>query len=331
MVNYYRDAGLIANKPGDLMEIFDYWYGNYLFSDYAPGDQRLYNSDMILYFLMEYMTRQSMPKELIDRNVRMDYGKLRHLIIIDKGKNELPSTNGNFSKLKQIIEDGGTTAAINTGFPVEQLAQPHNFKSLLFYFGLLTIKGPERDRLRLVIPNETIRRLYYDYMESAYRETGVFALDLSTYADLMSDMAYDGKWLPLFQFITDKMAESLSLRDLITGEKSIQTFLNVYLGLSDLFIIHSEKELNKGFADLVMEPFLARYEGIEYGCIMEIKYLKAGAQPDDKEVKTLVTEARDQLKQYVLDKKYKKTIGKVTLIKLVLVFSGHRLMYMGEG
>ena len=334
IVEYYRGAGLIAHSTGDLMEIFDYWYGNYMFSDYAPLDRRLYNSDMILYFIREYMKRKGIPNKLVDDNVRVDYGKLRHLIVIDKKEDQkghtLPSTNGNFSKLKQIIEDGSTTSAINTGFPVNQLTQSHNFKSLLFYLGLLTIKGPDRDRLRLVIPNETIRRLYYDYIESAYRETGVFALDLSEYADLMSDMAYDGKWKPLFEFITNKMEESVSLRDLMAGEKVIQAFLNIYLGLSNLFMIHTEKEMNKGFSDITMEPFLARYPNIKYACIIELKYLKSGAKPDDPEVQTLVANAQEQLQQYVLDKKYKKTIAKTTLIKLVLVFSGHRVMYMGE-
>jgi hypothetical protein len=166
MVSYYHRQGLITTKPKGLMKLLDYWYGNYLFSDYAPADQRLYNSDMILYFLREYIKRQAVPNELIDRNVRIDYGKLRHLIVIDRDNNQKPTANGNFSKIKQIIEEDGTAAAINTGFPVNQLTQSHNFKSLLFYFGLLTIKGPERDRLRLVIPNETIRRLYYDYIES---------------------------------------------------------------------------------------------------------------------------------------------------------------------
>jgi hypothetical protein len=140
---------------------------------------------------------------------------------------------------------------------------PENFESLLFYLGLLTIKGREKNKLRLEIPNETTKRLYYNYIEEAYRETGIFALDLSMYSDLITDMAYDGKWRPLLEFITGRMKESMSLRDLVTGEKSIQAFLNVYLGLSDLYIIHSEKELNKGYAGLVLEPFLARYTGIK--------------------------------------------------------------------
>jgi hypothetical protein len=146
----------------------------------------------------------------------------------------------------------------------------------------------------------------------------------------MTDMAYDGKWEPLFKFITDRMRESMSLRDLITGEKSIQAFLNVYLGLSDLYIIHSEKELNKGYADIVMEPFIARYEGIKYSYLLELKYIKAGVKPGDAEVQQLKTAAEEQLKRYSIDKKFLKNIEKTTLIKLVLIFSGHEEIYIGE-
>jgi hypothetical protein len=117
---------------------------------------------------------------------------------------------------------------------------------------------------------------------------------------------------------------------IITGEKSIQAFLNVYLGLSQLYIIHAEKELDKGYADIVMEPFLARYEGIKYSYLLEIKYLNAGIKPVDGRIQQLRTGAEDQLKHYSIDKKFKKTIGKTTLIKLVLLFSGHELVYLGK-
>jgi hypothetical protein len=274
MIDYYRSAELIKHDTGYLMEIIDRWYGNYLFSEHSLNRERLYNSDMVLYFLKEYFKIQSIPGELIDDNVRIDYGKLRHLIVVDQGKTK--TANGNFSKLKEIIEEGETLSKITKGFPLEKLLDPENFESLLFYLGLLTIKGPEKDKLRLEIPNETVKRLYYRYIEEAYRETGIFNLDLDRYANLMTDMAYDGKWRPLIEFITGRMKESMSLRDLITGEKSIQTFLNVYLGLSDLFIIHSEKEMNKGYAALT--PLFPRYQitGKVYRVRACHLFLKAG-------------------------------------------------------
>jgi hypothetical protein len=328
MIGYYRSKGLIQHPTHYLMAIMSRWYGNYRFS--SKDNVRMFNSDMVLYFLDHYMSGKDLPDELIDRNVRIDYGKLRHLIILDQDKTKPPTPNGNFSKLKEIVEEGSTSSKIVKGFPLEALKEPENFKSLLFYLGLLAIKGREKDKLRLEIPNETVKRLYYDYIKDAYRETGIFNLDLSRYSDLMTDMAYDGKWRPLLEFITGRMKESMSLRDLITGEKSVQAFLNVYLGLGDLYIIQVEKEMNKGYCDIFMEPFLARYEGIKYAYILEIKYIKSGVSPGDEKVRQLKSEAKEQLEKYSIDEKFKKTIEKTNLIKIILVFSGHRLIDMGD-
>jgi hypothetical protein len=328
MIEYYRSNGLIKHPTGYLLAIMTQWYGNYRFS--KKDDVTLFNSDMILYFLDNYMTGKELPDDLIDMNVRIDYGKLRHLIIVDQDKTKPPTPNGNFGKLKEIIEEGSTSSKIVKGFPLEKLKDSENFKSLLFYLGLLTIKGPEKDKLRLEIPNETVKRLYYNYIEEAYGETGIFNLDLDKYANLMTDMAYDGKWRPLIEFITGRMKESMSLRDLITGEKSIQAFLNVYLGLSDLYIIHSEKEMNKGYTDLALEPFLARYEGIKYSYLLEIKYLKSGTKRGHPGVQELINTAEEQLKNYSMDEKFGKSIEKTRLIKLVLIFSGHEAIYIDE-
>ncbi|MCU0287527.1 MAG: hypothetical protein MUF15_14175 [Acidobacteria bacterium] len=40
--------------------------------------------------------------------------------------------------------------------------------------------------------------------------------------------------------------------------------------------------------------------------------------------------AEDQLKRYSIDEKFRKNIDKTTLIKLVLIFSGHEEIYMEE-
>ncbi len=332
MLEYYKSAGLIAHEPGYLMDIIDKWYGNYLFSEYSIGGERMYNSDMVLYFLKEYFKIKTIPNDLIDRNVRIDYGKLKHLIIVDKDKGKgKKASNGNFTRLKEIVEKGETSAKLKKGFPLEKLTDEDNFISLLFYFGLLTVEDTELDELLLIIPNETIRRLYYDYIREGYEETDVFSIDLSTFGRLMKGLALKGEWRPLFDYITGRMRESMSLRDLITGEKSIQAFLNVYLGLSNLYIIHSEKELNKGYADIVMDPFLARYEEIKYSYLLEIKYVKKGEKPGDAGLKQLKSKAEEQLRQYSLDEKFRKSIGeKTTLVKLVLIFSGHELLYRGE-
>ncbi|MGE5340987.1 MAG: AAA family ATPase [Candidatus Omnitrophota bacterium] len=329
MIEYYRGTGSISHSTKSLLEIMAEWYGNYLFSEL--DDVTLFNSDMALYFIDNYLSLKMIPKDLIDRNVRIDYGKLRHLIVLDRGKTK--TTNGNFSKLKEIIEEGGTSAIISRGFPLEEMMDSNNFKSLLFYFGLLTIKGTEKGRLRLEIPNETVRRLYYDYIKDAYRDTGVFAMDLSKYEDLMTNMAYDGEWKPLFDYLSGCIRESMSLRDLITGEKSIQAFLNVYLGLSNLYIIHTERELNKGYADIVMEPFFTGYQDIKYSYVLEIKYIKPEGKrkkkPSPGIVEKLKTEAEAQLATYSLDEKFRKSMEPKAIKTLTLIFYGSDLVFIG--
>ncbi len=335
MIEYYRPTGKIPHSTPELIELMSSWYNNYRFSKHA--DRVVFNSVQVLYFLNEYLKYSMIPETLIDQNILIDYQKLRHFMIVDQQSQSKP--NGNFSMLQEIIKNGAVHTTIKTRFPISELTKPENFVSLLYYFGLLTITGvDEENDTILAIPNETIKRLYYDYIKESNEETGTFTLDFNTYTLGMKEMAYKGNWQPIIVYLTERMAQSTGLRDFITGEKVIQAFLNVYLGLGNLYILHTEKEINKGFADLVLEPALFQYPAIKYAYLIELKYLKLSAnKPDDsplpdltEKIKALRIEAENQLKQYALDEKFQKTIGHTTLIKLVLIFCGHRLVYKGE-
>ena len=330
MIEYYRQTGKIRHSTPELLEMMSHWYNHYRFSLHSTAE--VFNTVHVLYFLKEYMIDSQFPGSLIDHNARIDYNKLRHLIITDK--KGTPQTNGNFSQLRQIIENDFIHSTIVDSFPVHKLVSPENFISLLYYFGLLTIAGiDEENKAILKIPNEAIKRLYYDYIKETYEETGILTIDLSRYEALMKEMAFNGKWKPLIAYLVEQMETSMGIRDLITGEKALQAFLNVYLGLSALYLVYSEKELKKGFPDLVLEPFLAQYPQLKYSYLIEIKYIKPQgkkkALPPGK-IKKLQEEAEGQLKRYSLDEKFRKAIGQTTLKKLVLIFCGNRLVYHGE-
>jgi hypothetical protein len=333
MIEYYRQSGKIRHSTPELLEIMRQWYNHYRFSLHSPHSPgELFNTVHILYFLKEYMKDSQFPGTLIDHNARIDYNKLRHLIITDK--KGTPQTNGNFSQLRQIMENDFIHSTIVDSFPVQKLVSPENFISLLYYFGLLTITGSDEEHKAILkIPNEAIKRLYYDYIKETYEETGILAIDLSRYEALMKEMAFNGQWKPLIAYLVEQMETSMGIRDLITGEKALQAFLNVYLGLSALYLVYSEKELGKGYADLVLEPFLAQYPQLKYSYLIEIKYIKPQgkkkALPPEK-IKKIKEEAEAQLKRYSLDEKFRKVISQTTLKKLVLIFSGNRLVYHGE-
>ena len=330
MIEYYRQTGKIRHSTPELLEIMSRWYDHYRFSLYSTRE--VFNTVHVLYFLEEYMIDSRVPGSLIDHNARIDYMKLRHLMIIDK-KGAI-QTNGNFSKLRQIMENDSVHSAIVDSFPVAKLVSPENFTSLLYYFGLLTIAGSdEENKAILKIPNEAIKRLYYDYIKETYEETGILTIDLSRYETLMKEMAFSGKWKPLIAYLVEQMEKSMGIRDLITGEKAIQAFLNVYLGLSALYLVYSEKELGKGYADLVLEPFLAQYPLLKYSYLIEIKYIKPLAKKETlppEKIKEVKEEAESQLDKYSRDEKFQKITGTTTLKKLVLIFCGNRLVYKGE-
>jgi hypothetical protein len=121
---------------------------------------------MVLYFLDECIRNKDIHDELIDQNMKIDYAKLKHLVIIDSDKEK--KTNGNFSRLKQIIETGEIHSDLVKGFPINKVVNTKNFLSLLFYLGLLTVKEVVGEEPVLQIPNETVRRLYYDYIKEVY-------------------------------------------------------------------------------------------------------------------------------------------------------------------
>jgi len=330
MIEYYRQTGKIRHTTPELVEIMGQWYNHYRFS--LDSESEVFNTVLVLYFLREYMKRSRIPDELIDRNARIDYYKLRHLIIIDKkGK---PESNGNFSKLRDIIETGSVHSKIAAGFPVEELTNPTNFISLLYYFGLLTFKGiDDEDTPILAIPNETIKRLYFDYFRDTYKETERLIIDTDTFNTLSSGMAYKGNWQAFIEYIAKSMEASLGLRDLMNSEKAHQVFWNVYTGLSSLYNVYSEKEMNQGFCDLVLEPLLANHPGIKFSYLIELKYIKpSDFEKEDREerIKALRLEAETQLNQYSVDEKFQKSIGQTTLKKLVLIFSGNRMVHHNE-
>jgi hypothetical protein len=330
MIEYYRQTGRFRHSTPELVQIMSQWYNHYRFSPHSSAE--VFNTVHVLYFLREYMKESQFPASLIDHNARIDYMKLRYLMISDK--KGTPQTNGNFSQLRQIMENDTLHSSIVDSFPVQELVSPENFISLLYYFGLLTITGrDEENKAILQIPNESIKRLYYDYIKKTYEETGILTLDLSKYEELMKEMAFSGQWQPLIAYLAEKMETSMGIRDLITGEKSIQAYLNVYLGLSLLYLVYSEKELKKGYADLVLEPFLAQYPALKYSYLVEIKYIKPQAKKKEltpAKIKKIKEEAGVQLNRYSRDEKFQKAIGHTTLKKMVLIFCGNRLESQNE-
>ncbi|MDE0027018.1 MAG: AAA family ATPase, partial [Spirochaetaceae bacterium] len=168
----YRGHGVFDQDADEAMAVMGEWYNGYRFAKTAGTD--LYNTDMVLYYLKASIPNRPPPDNLIDRNVRIDYGKLRHLLTVNR------RLNGNFDLLRHLIGEGWLDSELLDAFPLERLAERENFLSLLHYFGLLSIRAVRDDLPRLGIPNQTVRRLMYGYLRDGFRDVEVFAVDRSS-------------------------------------------------------------------------------------------------------------------------------------------------------
>ena len=321
MLEYYKGEGLWNGDSEETLGVMREWYDNYCFSESCCG-VRLYNPDMVLYFVNSLVNNGVIPDTLVDVNVRTDYGKLRHLIILDK------RLNGNFSRIREIAEEGEVVSNVETSFPAEELTKPGNFTSLLFYFGILTIDRVERGKTVLRVPNLTIRQILFSYIEQGYREAEVFNVRTGRLEDLMSRMAYDGEWCPVFEYFAEEIREQTSVRDYIEGEKAVQTFHLVYMNLTNYFVIWPERELNKGYADLWMSPNLLNHPEMGYGYVVEFKYLRHDAS--DGEVAAKLEEARGQLRQYAGEGKAAALCGRTKVRYIAVVYRAWELAALEE-
>lgn len=316
MLSYYKEVGDISDSIDDLIGMMKPWYDNYCFSSDSLNEP-MYNSDMVLYFLNNYLPHKKAPSNMIDNNIRTDYNKLRHLIRLDK-------TFGlNASIIQEIITNGSIVTEIKTAFPAEDLAKPDNFKSLLYYYGLLSIQGIKRGDTVLGIPNLTVREQLYGYLIEAYREADLFELDMSNLNNLVKDMAYDGIWEPAFRYFASELERQSSIREFIEGEAHVKGFLLAYLGLTRAFIIFPEHESNKGYADFYMMPDLLHQPEIAYSYIVEVKYARRDAS--GAEIAALRQEAAEQLRRYAADPKVQTTKGHTLLRLITLIFKGWNL------
>jgi hypothetical protein len=303
------------------LAIIDDWYNHYHF--HKARLEPIINSDMALYYLQSLVGIGMPPDELIDHNVRIDYGKLRHLVQIDR------RLNGNFSQLREIIDTGEKVSQIQTSFPVEGLLGPDNFISLLYYLGLLTFAGEREGRPLLKIPNRTVQQLMYGYLREAYRDVEVFKPDVWDLANKLNHMAYRGEWEPFFDSLSAQIGEQASVRDYLQGEKMIQGFLLAWLNLSPYFTVWSEQEQGGGFVDLYLAPFYFRYPDMRHAYLIELKYLKRN-EDSPRQREMALEEGRQQLRRYADDGRIQQTLGEAQLHPLVLLYSGWELVWREE-
>lgn len=267
MFTYYKEHGSIPvdSDIDAIVNDMKPWYDNYCFAEEALKKKtRMFNCDMVLYYLRNYMDNGCSPRQMIDPNTRTDYSKMKKLLQFDKLDGERKGI------IRKIAEEEQIVTQLYESFSAYQIPKAEIFPSLLFYYGMLTIKGTRGSKLILGIPNNNVRKQYYGYLEEEYQAKAY--VDVNQLTDYYYDMAYDGKWEEGLRFMADAYAKVSSVRDGIEAERNLQGFFMAYLNLNDYYITAPELELNHGYCDFFLLPDLTHYAS-QHSYILELKVL----------------------------------------------------------
>lgn len=321
MIRYYQSVGMLKADEEALISEMKPWYDNYCFAEASfKTDPKMFNCDMVCYFLKNIIQTGHSPKLMIDPNTRTDYSKMRKLIQLDK-------LDGNRrGVLHSIATNGYIYGSVVESFPAEELTNKDMFVSLLFYYGMLTIGGIRGAQQKLIIPNNNVRKQYYGYLLEAYSR--IASIDTLALSDAYTAAALDGDWKPMVKEITEAYKRTTSVRQLIEGERNLQGFMNAYLSLNPYYLTAPEMELNHGYCDFFLMPDLTHYNMVEHSYILELKYLKSDAT--DWDAQEQWQQAVEQIRQYATAPMVQKMICHTTLHPIIIQIRGYETIHVEE-
>ena len=330
MFAYYKEVGGIP-ATSDIEVMIDEmkpWYDNYCFSEDALKNQsKVFNCDMVIYYLRNYMDRGEAPKQMIDPNTMTDYNKMKKLLQLDKLDGDRKGI------IRTIAETGQIVTSLENTFPASRLTNPQTFTSLLFYYGMLTIKDTFGDMLILGIPNNNVRKQYYGYLLEQYQEEKF--VDLTQMKILFTYMALEGKWRDALEAMAKAYENVSSVRDGIESERNLQGFFMAYLNLNNYYYTAPELELNHGYCDFFLLPNLTHY-ATKHSYILELKVLSKKdyeAKPEDGKLSKAEVqwqEAEEQIKRYAMAPRVEALRQGTTLHKIIMQFVAGKLVRMEE-
>ena len=297
-----------------ILPLMKQWYDGYLFA--KKSTQQLYNSDMVLYFVSEYMRERTYPEDLLDPNIATDYNKIRRLFKI-KGKEKQHLTY-----LEELLETGEIKAQLVRQFELVKRFDRKDFISLLYYTGITSIHHSYYTSVFFKMPNYVIKELYYQYFHQILIERSQVRVELVDLEDKTLALALDNDLRPLIQY-TEAILTELSTRDKMKfDEKYIKVIFTSIFFAARIYAIRNEVEVKKsvtekGYVDVLLverPPFPVNYQ-----FVIELKYVKKADASKAEEVKSA---AIAQLKQYLHHDDYLRSIE--NLKAYVVMFVGNK-------
>ena len=285
LINSMEEQNITKEEQEILVPIMKENYDGYKFS--LRAEKQMYNSNMCLYLLSDYVALKRLPDDLVDVNIASDYSKLSKML-------QLCNVEEKKEIIEKTISGEGVSSQIVEKFNPEMGFGNQELISMLFYLGYLTISGERLGTPELKIPNKVMKELYAEYfLENIQREVSL-RISQNSYNAMAEGLAYEGKIDKIIEVLKEYL-KNLSNRDYQRfDEKYVKIlFYSIAMNLKHLYWIKSEFEVNREYPDLLLIP---RESDKGYHSVMiEFKYLKKG---EENKLKEKQKEAKAQIEKY---------------------------------
>ena len=284
LVEILNNQEITKEEQEKILPIMKENYDGYKFS--LSAENHIYNSNMCLYFLSDYIRLKRIPDDLIDMNIASDYSKIGKMLDLCKGENRQEI-------LRKTVQGEPIVNYIVKKFnPAIEFTET-DMISMLYYLGYLTISRNLAGIPELTIPNKVMKEIYASYFMQLIDQKAEFRIDSSTNQEILIQLAMEGRIDKIVEVLRIYL-NNLSNRDLIKfDEKYIKLIFYCIAMNIKSYSTKSEMEVNRNYPDILLVP-RDRTKGYK-SIMVEFKYIKKGenAKIEDKQ-----KEAREQIERY---------------------------------
>ena len=283
LITMLDNLEITKKEQNTILPIMKENYDGYKFS--VNATEKLYNSNMCLYFLNEYLEQRKIPTQLIDVNIASDYTKLGNMLDLCKGEEREKI-------IEKTVSGEGIISEITAKFNPAMEFGEQDLISMLFYLGYLTIQDNVADYPKLNIPNLVMKEIYSDYFLQILSRK----LDISSninYSEIALEIALEGKISKIVE-LTQTYLQNLSNRDYISfDEKYIKLIFYCIAMNLKVYRAKSEMEVQREYPDILLIPkdVSKGYKSV----MIEFKYLKKG---EENKLAEKQEEAKKQIEEY---------------------------------
>jgi len=291
----YQDYELEPATRSEVEEVIKNHYNGYHFV--TPEGEALYNSTLVMYFLNQLCREKTIPKHLIDLNLKTDISWVRRLTASNPKNTE--EFVDQLTLHNRIAYDD---MLLVEKFNLFQFFEKGFFPISFFYLGMLTL----RDDFYLKLPNLNMRQIFVEYFNEIHH------IDVSTrYAEMMQGFVNEPNLEQLFTGYWEKYVSQLpeAIFPQVNENFYRTTFYELCSRyLSRWFLWHVERSYPQGKSDLeFVGKYNEKFAGLRW--VIEFKYYSNTALKKSKtSIKNweLLEEDTRQIKGYVegLKKEY---------------------------